>query len=114
MNEVIATDGGEVAVAADGTVSVDGESVAKISIFEFDDESRLLKAGTNLYDASGAAPRPGTGRIRQRALEASAVSAVEEMSSMIMAMRGYEANMQMIRMQDQTLADLMVLGRVNI
>jgi len=113
-NALIIPAGGEVAVAGDGTVSVDGEPMAKISIFEFDDESLLLKAGTNLYDASGAPRRPGTGRIRQGALEASAVSAVEEMSNMIMAMRGYEANMQMIRMQDQTLADLMVLGRVNI
>lgn len=106
--------GGEVQIADDGTVSIGGDAVAKVSIFEFDDESLLTKEGANLYDASAASARPGAGRIRQGAIETSAVSAVKEMANMLMAMRAYEANMQMIKMQDQTLADLMTVGRVNI
>jgi len=106
--------GGEVQIADDGTVSIGGDAVARVSIFEFDDESLLTKEGANLYDGSAARALPGTGRIRQGAIETSAVSAVEEMANMLMAMRAYEANMQMIKMQDETLASLMTVGRVNI
>lgn len=106
--------GGDVHITDDGTVSIDGDAVARVSIVEFDDESLLAKEGANLYRAPGALARPGTGRIRQGAIETSAVSAIEEMVNMIMAMRAYEANMQMIKIQDQTLADLMAVGRVNI
>ena len=106
--------GADVHITDDGTVSIDGDAVARVSIVEFDDQSLLTKEGANLYNAPAALARPGTGRIRQGAIETSAVSAVEEMANMIMAMRSYEANMQMIKMQDQTLADLMTIGRVNI
>lgn len=104
----------EVIIAADGTMNIDGESAGRLRIFEFADESALSKAGANVYDARGQEPLPGTGRIRQGALETSAVSPAAELAAMILAQRGYDANMQMIRLQDQSLADLISIGRVSM
>ncbi len=111
---IVIPSGVEVSIAADGTVSVAGEAAERINIVGFEREDLLARQGANLYDASGARARDATGQIRQGALEASGVSPVEEMAAMLMAARGYEANMQMITMQDQTLASLMTVGRVNI
>ncbi|MHC4712573.1 MAG: flagellar hook-basal body protein [Planctomycetota bacterium] len=105
---------GKIVVAGDGAISIGGETVGKLSIFEFEDEGSLAKAGSNLYEARGATPVAGTGRIEQGALEMSGVSAARELTTMILAHRGYDANMQMIKMQDQTLADLVSIGRVSV
>lgn len=104
----------DIQVTRDGTVNVDGSPIAKIVLYDFDDVSLLSKAGSNLYDGAGASAFPAFGRVKQGALETSAVSPVAEMANMIMASRSYEANMQMIKMQDQTLADLVTVGTVNV
>ena len=105
---------GEIKVARDGTISANGEPFGAVGIYGFRDERRLAKAGSNLYDASATARIEATGRIEQGALESSAVSPAEEMANMILAMRGYEANMKMIKMQDESLSDLMTVGTVNV
>jgi flagellar basal-body rod protein FlgG len=104
----------KVSIAPDGTVSVGGEAVGTIELVGFENESNLVKVGDNLYDASYAETRAASGTIRQGALEMATVSPAEEMANMILAMRGYQANMQMIKMQDQSLADLISVGRLNI
>jgi flagellar basal body rod protein FlgG len=105
---------GEIAIASDGTVNVDGATAAKIDLFTFSDEKSVAKIGANLYSAGGAKAIPEAGiRITQGALEMSTVNSASELTKMIMASRGYEMNMQMIRMQDQTLGDLISLGRVS-
>lgn len=106
---------GEVTIARDGTVTADGVAVAKIEMFRFADARQARKVGSNLYESAGAAPAlTAEGQIEQGALEASSVTPAAEMVRMILAGRGYEMNMQMIRMQDQTLGDLITLGRLSI
>jgi flagellar basal body rod protein FlgG len=103
---------GKLAVANDGTVTVNGATAGKIDVFRFADERSLAKMGANLYRASGVTPSTaGTGQIKQGALEMSTVSPAAELANMILAQRGYELNMQLIRMQDQSLGDLIALGR---
>lgn len=105
---------GEIAISADGTVNVDGSTAAKIDLYTFADEKALAKAGSNLYAAGGTKAVPEAAmRLIPGALEMSTVNTAGELTKMIMASRGYEMNMQMIRMQDQTIADLISLGRVS-
>ncbi len=103
---------GELSVAGDGTIAADGSAVGKIDVVAFANERALRKIGANLYASTGETPAVYAGRIEQGALEMSSVSPAEELSKMILASRGYEMNMQFIRMQDQTLADLVTLARM--
>jgi flagellar basal body rod protein FlgG len=106
---------GEAAIAKDGTVTVNRAVAGKIDIYRFSDPRALAKAGSNLY-TSAEAPSAGAdaGQIRQGALEMSTVSPTSELAKMIIASRGYEMNMQLIRLQDQTVADLISVGRPSI
>lgn len=87
-----------------GTISENGEEVGALALVDFPDPEALVPVGDTLFENRGAdKPTPATGRITQGALEQSGVNAVEEMTKMILAQRAYETNMQMIRLQDQTL-----------
>ena len=104
---------GEISITGDGTISVDGAVTGKVELVRFDEPGDLDKLGGNLWaDRGGAASTANVGRIKHGALEISSVSPAAEMSKMILASRGYEMNMQLIRMQDQTLADLVALARL--
>ena len=104
---------GEVSVADDGTVNIDASPVARVDIAQVSSTRALSKVAGNLYINNGAAVSYG-GALKSGALEESAVSPALELANMIAASRGYEANMQLLRMQDQTLSDLLSIGRVTI
>lgn len=74
-----------------------------MGLADFDDYSRVYKAGDNLYRNLDAAPIAATGRLRQGTLEKSSVNPVVEMTDMIAALRSYEMNLQMLRYQDSSL-----------
>ena len=106
---------GTITVARDGTIAVNGAAQGKIELFKFENPRALAKAGDSLYRAVGGTPSSeGAGQITQGALEMSSVSPAAELARMIVASRGYEMNMQLIRMQDQTLTDLIMLGRLSM
>ncbi len=89
---------GSVAVAPDGTVSVDGEEVGRIKIVTFDDPLSLRKVGRGLFALSAGVERPSErATLMQGYLERSNVNPVEEMVSMIAAMRAYETNLKLIQ-----------------
>ncbi len=71
---------------------------------------RLTKTGDSLYafpDSSELQPAQDRVRIRQGFIEASGVNPMLEMTSMIEASRTFEANINMIRMQDESLGRLL-------
>jgi flagellar basal body rod protein FlgG len=64
----------------------------------------LTRRGNNLWSAPmSAMERVDTPGVAQGAIEKSVVSAVEEMTSLISAMRAYEAAMRFVRIQDEAL-----------
>jgi flagellar basal-body rod protein FlgF len=73
-------------VGADGTITADGAVIDKLRI-ELPKDSQASKPG----------------RVVQRQIESSNVSAIEETTSMITALRAYEANQRVIQSIDQTL-----------
>ncbi len=102
-------DAGEVAVAADGTISqttaTGSTQVGKIGVYSFADNSALTSVGNGLFAApAGVAATPvEKPTILSGYLEQSNVSAVGEMISLVQISRAYEANQKMITSQDDTM-----------
>lgn len=93
----------EVSVAADGTVTADGNEIGKISIVRFDSMDQLSKEGRTLFNAVGTPPTPDDETlVTQGFLEGSNVSAVEGINELITVSRSFEAFQKVI----QTFRDL--------
>lgn len=82
---------GAVAISADGTVSVDGAVVGKVQLVEFTAAAELQPAGNSYYSApKGAGKTAIASSLREGMLEASNVSPVSAMVSLISAQRQAE------------------------
>lgn len=106
--------GSRIAIAEDGTVTVDGVSAGRLTVVTSRTAGTLRKAGANLWAADGAGaelPAPAAGAADPRApyqlrvgfLESANLDPVHEMVEMIAAMRAYEANQRAVHAQDDTL-----------
>ena len=89
------------AIAADGTISQHGARVGKLTVWRFGALGALAKDGDGLYSNAGnQAPIAATdARLVQRAVEASNVQPVLQVTRMIEVSREYE---RIARMMDQT------------
>lgn len=95
-------------IAADGSISQQGTIVGQIGIVEPASSAELTKAGRNLFVTAGELLPPGAdSRLVQGHLEQSGVNAVTEMVELIESSRAYEANVNMIRNQDEALSRLL-------
>jgi flagellar basal-body rod protein FlgF len=111
-----------IVISSDGTITVQEGTVTqvdsirgKLKIVKFDNPQRLVKEGANLYSApAGVIAQADTAsRINQGFIERSNVSAVTEMSRMMMVMRTYQQVASLMQQQSdlrktaiQTLADV--------
>ncbi|MCB2183522.1 MAG: flagellar basal-body rod protein FlgF [Desulfobulbaceae bacterium] len=99
----IVIEGQNVAVGRDGTINVDGNEAGALDIATFNDLTGIEKEGTNLFRLKeGAAPEiPAADfTIRQGFLEASNVTLVTEMTTMLDLHRAYETQQKIIRTFD--------------
>jgi flagellar basal-body rod protein FlgF len=102
----------DVTIGEDGTlVAVDDEGVSaavgRIDLVQPRSLRDLEKVGENRYRAEGPLlPAAGSARVRQGYLEGSGVEAVRETVQMIEASRAFEMNLNVLRLQDETLARL--------
>jgi flagellar basal-body rod protein FlgF len=89
-------------VAATGEVSQGGELKGRIKVVEFKDPHTLTVIGQGYYlAAKGVKPADAQSTaVRQGYLEGANTSPTIEMSSLIMAMRMFEANEKVVQMQD--------------
>ncbi len=121
MPEVILPEGfirDSLVISQDGRITVkvagsdDPVEVGQLMIYRFVNPAGLSSIGQNIYkqtSASGEAivGRPGfdgMGKVIQKFLEMSNVSAVKEMVNMIVAQRAYEMNSKAIQTSDSMLA----------
>jgi flagellar basal-body rod protein FlgF len=97
---VLRREGSAPSIAADGTISQDGERVARLGVVRFDNLGALSKTGEGRYLADGQAPVPAPDvLVRQGMLESSNVKPVLEVVNLIEVSRAYE---RVTRMIDQT------------
>ena len=100
----ITDDGNVSAVGSDGTRT----QLARLALVQPTSESQLRKIGNSLYSANGdVAPASAELQVKQGYLEGSGVSPVSEMVEMIQASRALEANVNMIKFQDDALDRLL-------
>lgn len=104
---------GEIAIALDGTISVDGQVVGQIGIFQVPPDT-LRREGDGLFVlTTEEAPTPtAQAQIRQGYLEGSNVDLAATLVEMMTVARTYEANQRLIQVQDQLLTRTMEIGRV--
>jgi flagellar basal-body rod protein FlgG len=95
----------DVSVAADGSILSNGQQVAQLQMVDFAPGTQLTKVGNGQFTApAGTLPTPTSGsQIYQGYLEGSNVDVNESMVSTMQLVRAYEANQQLLKMQDETL-----------
>jgi flagellar basal body rod protein FlgG len=91
----------DIVIKADGQICQNGTPVAQLKVVQFDHLQALKKVGDNLYvNEAKAASHAAPANLIVGALERSSVDPVTELVAMIETQRAYEANAQMIRLQD--------------
>ncbi|MBV8715520.1 MAG: flagellar basal-body rod protein FlgF [Chloroflexi bacterium] len=95
----------DIAVAADGTITADGNQVAQLQMVDFAAGTQLNKVGNGMFTApAGTAPQATNGvQVYQGYVEASNVDMSESMVATMSLVRAYEANQKLLQMQDETL-----------
>ncbi len=102
--------GGDIQIAGDGTVNVNGAQSGRLRVVEFEDPHMLTREGNGLYKASEAAANRSAEAEKTtvvgKTLEMSNVSLPKEMVNLIQALRAYEANQKVITATDETMSRL--------
>ncbi|MGD0669631.1 MAG: flagellar basal-body rod protein FlgF [Bryobacteraceae bacterium] len=84
---------GKIEVAADGTVSQDGQVVGQLQVVDFPGAAGLAKQGNNYFRSANPAPAPAAGAgttVQQGKLEASNTGTAESAVRLISVMRQFE------------------------
>jgi len=109
----IPTESVRMEIGADGTLTSignDGErtQIAKIGLVQPASDNQLQKLGNSLFRNQGSvAPAAADLQTKQGYLEGSGVNALKEMVEMVQASRAVEANVNMIKFQDDALDRLL-------
>lgn len=95
-------DSEDITISRDGTVSVNGQSIDKIKIVDFENYDYIEKFGDNLYQTvDGATEKEADAIVLQGYIEQSNVNSVREMVNLITITRAYEAGQKMIQSSDK-------------
>jgi len=108
---LIAPDARNVLIAEDGAISVNGQPVGQVGVFDAPPESLLREDGVTFRTDAAPDPAPDA-RIKQGFLEDSNVSPVEQMARMIEVQRAYELGQSFLDMEDERLREAVrTIGR---
>lgn len=94
-----------VAIGPDGTVSVDGQQLARVGLFAAPDPATMLRTGGTLFAADGGLEPADDARIQQGFLEGSNVDPIAEISRMIEVQRAYEMGQTLLDREDRRIRD---------
>lgn len=105
---------GEVAVASDGTISVNGEEVAQLGIGVFENpETELEHTEGNLFTGPADSTSEDVPRVVQGYLEMSNANPSQVMTQLVEVARSYEAAQKLVQNQDELLGKTIAsLGRI--
>lgn len=97
----IPPDASDVGLGADGTLTVDGNPVAQVGLWQPSDASFMRRTGGTRFDPGEPAVPATEARILQGFLEASNVDAVSELARMIEVQRAYELGQTFLDREDE-------------
>ncbi|MGB9521474.1 MAG: flagellar hook-basal body protein [Anaerolineales bacterium] len=105
---------GDIAVSPDGSITVNGQTVAKIGLAAFENPTQeLTRDLPNLFMAEGGPTSDVYGSISQGYLEMSNANPAQLMTQMVSVTRAYEAAQKMVQTQDELLGKaISTLGSV--
>jgi flagellar basal-body rod protein FlgF len=98
-----------------GEIYRDGRLVDRLKLVRFEDRSKTIKIGNNLYSVEDSTylVTDNDSQVLQGFLEGSNVNVVKEMINMITALRAYESNQKVVTAYDETMGKAVnELGRV--
>jgi flagellar basal-body rod protein FlgF len=84
----------EIIISENGNILVDGENIAKIGVFKFNQPEKLKEVGNSLYDSpseKASAARPDEFKIAQYHIQESNVDKIKEMVNLVEAQRNFSA-----------------------
>jgi flagellar basal-body rod protein FlgF len=81
----------DIRIQGEGTVTVDGQQIAKIKVVSFADEQKLSELGGGLYGSDQAEIAVEQPNLTQGAVEGSNVQPVVEVTQMIDVLRSYQS-----------------------
>lgn len=94
----------ESTIASDGTISQNGQQIARIQVTDFADYNYLEKYGDTYYQPiEGAEKIASDADVKSGCLEMANVQIVSEMVNLIAISRAYESNQKIIQTYDSTL-----------
>jgi flagellar basal-body rod protein FlgF len=105
---------GDVAVAPDGTITVNGEEVAQLGIGVFEDpQAELQHTEGNLFTGPADSTSEDAPRVVQGYLESSNANPSQLMTQLVEVARSYEAAQKLVQNQDELLGKtISSLGRI--
>lgn len=103
----------DILINSEGSVIVDGVSISKIDIVDFNDKDVLKEAGNSSFSLKSEdlidniVENPANYEIQQGYLETSNVNVIDEMVNLISNMRSFEGNNNVNKTVDRTLERLL-------
>lgn len=88
-------------VAADGTLSIDGEPAARIGVVTPLDPAKVSREAGTLFKADGGTEPVEDARVLQGSLEQSNVNPIAEMARMVEVQRAYEYGQKLMDQEDE-------------
>jgi len=108
----IDVEGGPISIAGDGTISQQTEEglnpIGQLGLVQPKSYDKLRKVGSNLYENLGGQTAAGPElSVKQGHIETSGVEPMHEMVQLIETSRAFDANLNMIKFQDEALGTLL-------
>jgi flagellar basal-body rod protein FlgF len=108
----VPVDAGQLAIARDGTVSVDGDPLAQIALVRPVDAAELRRAPGVLLEPTGELLPADDAVVHQGFLEESNVDPISEMARLIAVQRAYELGQSFLDREDERIRNVVqTLGR---
>lgn len=106
-------DGGDITITGDGTLSMDGEEVARLGIVRFDDPASLRHLGGNILASNERPTADDATRVAQGMIEQANIQGAVEMTRMMEISRAYQRAQTLVKQEDERLKSAIErLGRL--
>ncbi|NOZ28617.1 MAG: flagellar hook-basal body protein [Chloroflexi bacterium] len=104
---------GDVSIDPNGVIWAGETRVARLALVRFADPTALQRVGQGLFAGQNPQPVPeGQVTIQQGYLERANVDVSSALITMMTALKTYESNQKLLKVQDETMKRLLDLGRV--